>query len=240
MKIVFISDLHLSEYTFSNNQLFLSYMKDWQKNIDALYILGDFFDYWLGDDDNNVFIKEIKQSLKQFTQQKPIYFIGGNHDFAIGNRFAKETGITLLPDCSVINLDNKLVLISHGDIFCSLDVKYQRMKKILQNPITIFLLTKTPLSFRRKIKDKLKKKSGENYNLHNSQIYNVVDATIVKYALQNHTDTVIHGHTHNPGKYFATTDKVSIPRIELPDWVSKKVGGYLLYDSGKFSFKYEI
>jgi UDP-2,3-diacylglucosamine hydrolase len=137
-------------------------MKYWQNNVDALYILGDFFDYWLGDDDDNPFISTIKQSLAQFTQLKPIYFIGGNHDFAIGKKFARETKIAILNDCSTINLDNRSILISHGDVFCSLDVKYQRMKKILQNPILIYILTKTPLKFRKKIKDKLEKKSTDS------------------------------------------------------------------------------
>jgi len=240
MKAVFISDLHLHEDTPANNQIFLSYMQQWRGKIDALYILGDFFDYWLGDDDDNQFIRTIKQTLKDFSQQTPIYFIGGNHDFAIGTKFAQETGIILLKDCTTINLDDTPFLISHGDVFCSLDIGYQRLKKILQNPITVFILRKTPLSFRKKLKNSLEKKSNDCYNSKQAKIYNVVDNTIAKYASSAKVAGVIHGHTHNPGYYMLNVADITIPRIELPDWTGKKSGGYVVYDNGNFTFAYDL
>jgi UDP-2,3-diacylglucosamine hydrolase len=240
MKAIFISDLHLDENSLAKNNTLLQYLENWQGKVAALYILGDFFDYWLGDDDDNAFIRQIKLSFRKFSQTTPIYFIGGNHDFALGKKFAEQSGITILKDCSTIHLDDKPFLISHGDIFCSLDINYQRLKNILQNPITIFLLTKTPLSFRRKIKNRLEKKSNDCYNPKNSKIYNVVDRTIAKYIIDKNVTGVIHGHTHNPGYYSVKASGQLVPRIELPDWAGSNTGGYLMYDNGNFEFKYGV
>ena len=96
MKLIFISDLHLAHDTPEKNQLFYALLKNWRGKVDALYILGDFFDYWLGDDDDNQFIREIKSALCEFSQITPIYFRGGNHDFAVGKQFAQETRIAFL------------------------------------------------------------------------------------------------------------------------------------------------
>ena len=133
MRLIFISDLHLSSDTEENNQLFYELLNKWQVDIDALYILGDFFDAWLGDDDSNLFIEQMKLHLREFTKKKPIYYIRGNHDFAVGRRFERQTGVKILKDCSVIEVANNRILLTHGDVFCSLDVGYQRLKKIIQN-----------------------------------------------------------------------------------------------------------
>ena len=122
MKLAFISDLHLSEHTPKNNQIIYAQMTKWQTELDALYILGDFFDFWCGDDDDNQFIRDIKLSLQTFSRLKPIYFIWGNHDFGIGKRFAKETGITLIKDCTMLRVGKNNILLCHGDVFCTLDI----------------------------------------------------------------------------------------------------------------------
>ncbi len=231
MKIAFISDLHLSPNTFDSNQLFYSLMQRFEKELDALYILGDFFDYWIGDDDNNVFISEIKSSFKNFTKIKPLYFIRGNHDFGLGKRFAKETGITLLNDCSILNIESNRILLSHGDMFCTLDTGYLRFKKIIQNPLVMFLLRKIPLKWRYKLKDKLESKSNTAYDPLRQHIYKVVDASVVKTADKYNANIVIHGHTHDPAHYKIKLENgKELSRIEIPDWVDHKAGGYVLLD----------
>lgn len=228
MKIAFISDLHLSEHTNSNNQLFYAQMIKWQNELDALYILGDFFDFWCGDDDDNVFIREIKHSLKTFTAHKPIYFIWGNHDFAIGKRFAYETGVTLIKDCTMLNVGNHNILLSHGDVFCTLDIAYQRLKLVLQNRVLLWILRRTPLSFRYWIKNKLEHKSSETFNTKPQETYHVVDSSIAKIAEKHKANVVIHGHTHNPNYYKVITKHGIISRFEIPDWVDRPPGGYVM------------
>lgn len=235
MKTVFISDLHLSEHSKKSNAKFIQLLTKWQDEIDALYILGDFFDAWLGDDDKNEFIDEIKHELKQFSAKKPIFFIIGNHDFALGKRFARETGVTLLKDCSIITIDNQNILLSHGDIFCTLDIAYQKMRKILQNKFTLFLLRNSPLSWRRKLKQTLESKSASSFNAKPAHTYLVVDETVAAMAIKAQANVVIHGHTHVPGRYAIHANGKDILRIEIPDWTDREPGGYVLLENGEIS-----
>lgn len=228
MKLVFISDLHLSDKTIEHNKIFYKLMESWQQELDALYILGDFFDCWCGDDDDNEFIREIKNCFKSFTKHKPIYFLSGNHDFGVGKRFAKETGITLIPDMTVIKIANNTILLSHGDTFCTLDISYQRFKKVLQNPLTIFILRLLPLNLRYKIKNKLEYKSHKTFNAKPIETYHIVDATVIKYANKYSANIVIHGHTHRPNLYKINTPNGIISRFEIPDWADRKPGGYVM------------
>ncbi len=231
MKLVFISDLHLSGKTPEHNKIFLNLMTKWQNELDALYILGDFFDFWCGDDDDNQFIRTIKHSFKSFTQYKPIYFLGGNHDFGVGNKFAKETGIKLIPDMTVLKVGVNNILLSHGDTFCTLDISYQRLKLILQNRTTKFILRQVPLSWRYKIKDKLEHKSSEVFNAKPNETYHVVDDAVIKYASKHSANIVIHGHTHRPNLYQISTPNGIISRYEIPDWADHKPGGYIILDN---------
>lgn len=235
MKLAFISDLHLSPYTAQSNQIFFDLLMKWRRSLDGLYILGDFFDYYLGDDDNNDFITSVKQALMEFNTYVPTHFMVGNHDFAVGNSFAKETGVNLISDLSSIKVDGHTILLSHGDTFCTLDVKYQRLKKILRNPLLIYILRQTPLSWRYKLKEILENKSAETFNKEAASTYLVVDDTISKIANKTAANTVIHGHTHNPGLYRITSGDQVICRYEIPDWKDHYPGGYVMLENGQFS-----
>lgn len=232
MKIIFISDLHLSPETPEKNQLFYSLLGQWQGNVDVLYILGDFFDYWLGDDDSNAFITEIQQYLFNFGKTARIYFRGGNHDFALGKKFAKKCNMSLIPDLYTINLNGHITLLSHGDTFCTLDIGYQKMKRILQNPVVIFLLKLLPLSWRYKIKEQLEEKSHTTTsNGKPDYIYCVVNDSIIHYAAEKKASWVIHGHTHRPGVFPIINQQIpELVRFEIPDWQDNLPGGYLLFD----------
>lgn len=231
MKLVFISDLHLSADTFNKNQLFYNLMAKWQHEVDALYILGDLFDSWLGDDDHTTFSREMEQTFKKFSATKPIYFISGNHDFALGKDFAKQSGITILPDCSVITAGTNRILLSHGDVFCTLDKDYQMMKRILRNPVLLFILKRIPISWRYKIKEKLELESSKSFNTKPAATYHVVDDTVRKIATKHNANIVIHGHTHQPDRYVIDNLSREIIRFEIPDWADRPPGGYVLLDN---------
>ncbi|MDQ5920829.1 MAG: UDP-2,3-diacylglucosamine hydrolase [Pseudomonadota bacterium] len=237
MKLVFISDLHLSIQTPDKNEVFYSLMNKWQHELDALYILGDFFDFWCGDDDDNVFIRKIKTSFRSFTHRAPIYFIRGNHDFGLGRKFAKDTGITIIKDMSILKTPKQTILLSHGDAFCTLDIAYQRLKLILQNPIVMFILRQLPLAWRYKIKDKLEHKSGITFNAKPQETYHVVNSTIIQFAKKHGANIVIHGHTHNPGLYEIKANNCTISRFEIPDWADRAPGGYIMLDNEEFTIQ---
>ncbi len=231
MKLAFISDLHLSPDTPGNNQILFNLLKSWQHDLNGLYILGDFFDYYLGDDDNNEFTLSVKKAFNDFTKHTPIYFLVGNHDFGLGPIFARETGIQVIRDLTTLKVASNTILLSHGDTFCTLDVKYQRMKKILQNPILMYILRLTPLSWRYKLKDTLEKKSASAFNEMPQDTYHVVDSTIIKLAKQKQANIVIHGHTHKPGRYLIAADGLTtIERYEIPDWADRSGGGYIMLE----------
>lgn len=228
MKLIFISDLHLSPNTPNANQLFFQLLAKWQGQIDGLYILGDFFDYWLGDDDDNSFISAMRTHLKQFSLTTPIYFRGGNHDFAVGKKFAKQTGMQLIPDMTTLKIGNETILLSHGDTFCTLDLGYQKMKRILQNPIVMFILRKIPLKLRYKLKESLESKSHATTNSRPEHHYMVVDESILSYVERANATVVIHGHTHRPGSYLLRSKNATpIRRYEIPDWQDHQAGGYI-------------
>lgn len=233
MNYIFISDLHLDESTPNKTQYFKLFMQKIENDTDRLYILGDFFDFWCGDDDRNDFIDDVKGILLNF--KKPIFFLGGNHDFIVGKRFAKETHITLLKELSVIHTPKHNILISHGDVFCSLDLNHQKFRSLIQNPIIILMLKLLPLHIRHKIKNKLKNKSHHTYNNHPKETYLPVDETILKFCKEKNANLVINGHSHLPNFY--NIKNSDIKRIEIPDWVDRSYGGYVCYntDSGSYS-----
>lgn len=238
MKLAFISDLHLSPDTSKNNQLLFDLLSAWQGSIDGLYILGDFFDYYLGDDDHNEFTLSIKNAFREFTMHTPIYFIGGNHDFGLGHKFTNETRVKIISDLTTIKVANNTILLSHGDAFCTLDVKYQRMKKILQNQFMIFILRKTPLSWRYKLKEMLENKSAKVFNSEPDETYQVVNSTIIELANQKQANIVIHGHTHRPGRYLIAENGINIERYEIPDWADRSGGGYIMLEDENISIHY--
>lgn len=236
MKLIFISDLHLSPNTPEANQIFFQLLTQWQGQIDGLYILGDFFDYWLGDDDDNNFISATRNHLKNFSLTTPIYFRGGNHDFAVGKKFAKQSGMQLIPDMTTLKIGDNIILLSHGDTFCTLDVGYQKMKRILQNPVVMFILRRIPLRLRYKLKESLESKSHATTNSRPEHHYMVVNESILGYAEQANATIIIHGHTHRPGYYSLMSKNATlIHRYEIPDWQDHVPGGYIELNNNQVS-----
>lgn len=218
----FISDLHLSAERPDITELFKRFLAQEARYSDALYILGDLFDAWIGDDDLTPFHEEVIAALRELTNEGvPVYFIAGNRDFLIGSRFANATGITLLPESKVIDLYGVPTLIMHGDTLCTLDTSYLRFRKIIRNRLLLALLTRLPLSWRRKIAKKLRSGSKSQQPLSEQQLI-IMDATNegVEAAFKRHGVTrMIHGHTHRPAVHQHTVAGVGdAERIVLGDW----------------------
>jgi UDP-2,3-diacylglucosamine hydrolase len=227
MRRLFISDLHLSARHPKILQGLLGFLDANNGNTDALYILGDFFDAWIGDDDDNAFINEIKNHLLQFSQICPIYFIHGNRDFLIGDSFAKESGIQLLCDATTLNLEGKQALIMHGDALCTQDMEYLKFRAMVRNPVWQQHILSFPLPQRRQMAEDLRQKSQSLNAMKAEDIMDVTPAEVERVIAAHQADVLIHGHTHRPGKHQLTlASGKHAERWVLGDW-SDENGWYL-------------
>ncbi|MCL4410609.1 MAG: UDP-2,3-diacylglucosamine diphosphatase [Gammaproteobacteria bacterium] len=213
MKTLFISDLHLSADRPDITGLFVDFLRGEARSADALYILGDLVEYWIGDDDSNEFHLLIETELAAVTASGvPVYFIHGNRDFLIGERFAERTGVEILPEPSVIDLYGRRTVILHGDTLCTKDVSYQRFRKVIRHPWLLAVTTRFPLSWRRAIANKLRSSSAGNPSeaagagseekpgLTAEQLdrYDAQPEAVVQLMQETNTQLMIHGHTHRP------------------------------------------
>ncbi|MCW8327513.1 UDP-2,3-diacylglucosamine diphosphatase [Photobacterium sp. SDRW27] len=219
MTILFISDLHLSAERTDITDCFLTFMKEETKGIDALYVLGDLFEMWIGDDDDSPFHQQIKSAFKQLTDSgTPCYFIHGNRDFLVGNRFSKETGVQLLPEHTVVDIYGTPTLILHGDTLCTLDEAYQRYRKKVHNKFIQWLFFRLSLAYRQKIGNKLRSNSSATNQVKQQDVMDVTPDEVVKVMSQYQVKAMIHGHTHRPDVHSLTVDNQPARRTVLGDW----------------------
>lgn len=234
MTIHFLSDLHLGEDTPTLNAEFISRLQAWQGQIEALYLLGDIFEYWIGDDDDVPYLQPIKQALRDFSAQTPLFFMHGNRDFLVGKGFAQETGAQLLPDPSPLVYEGKSYLLSHGDSLCTDDETYQQFRQMSRSPEWQANVLAQPLAARRAMAVQARGASAEHQQM-NSAMLGDVNEKAVKALLQEHGwPTLIHGHTHRPTTHFITTPRGYSLRIVLPDWCDFAQAGYGTLDEEGF------
>lgn len=215
-KTYFIADLHLSENRPHLLALFRQFMQEQAPEAEKLYILGDLFDFWIGDDEQSDLISEVQQLIRHLTEQGvPCYFQHGNRDFLIGKKFAKACGLTLLPTYQVIDLYGTPTLLCHGDTLCVDDVKYQQYRKKVHQKWRQWLFLHLPLKVRLKIAEKIRAKSRQDKQLKSTEIMDVNAAFVQQMFAQFHVTQMIHGHTHRQKHH-------EIPphfhRIVLGDW----------------------
>ena len=215
-KTYFIADLHLSENRPHLLALFRQFMQEQAPEAEKLYILGDLFDFWIGDDEHSNLISEVQQLIRHLTEQGvPCYFQHGNRDFLIGKKFANACGLTLLPTYQVIDLYGTPTLLCHGDTLCVDDVKYQHYRKKVHQKWRQWLFLHLPLKVRLNIAEKIRAKSRQDKQLKSTEIMDVNAAFVQKMFAQFHVTQMIHGHTHRQKHH-------EIPphfhRIVLGDW----------------------
>jgi UDP-2,3-diacylglucosamine hydrolase len=215
-KTYFIADLHLSENRPHLLALFRQFMQEQAPEAEKLYILGDLFDFWIGDDEQSDLISEVQQLIRHLTEQGvPCYFQHGNRDFLIGKKFANACGLTLLPTYQVIDLYGTPTLLCHGDTLCVDDVKYQHYRKKVHQKWRQWLFLHLPLKVRLNIAEKIRAKSRQDKQLKSTEIMDVNADFVQQMFAQFHVTQMIHGHTHRQKHH-------EIPphfhRIVLGDW----------------------
>ncbi len=219
MVTYFLSDIHLDPHQQDIVQKFLFFLTHDANQADAIYILGDLFEAWLGDDERSKFVQTIKQALYQVTSQNvPIYFIRGNRDFLMGEKFAQETGMTILPEVTVINLYGKPVLLQHGDLLCTEDLQYQLFRKKMTNPLFQKKLLRLPLWLRRLIAAYARRRSKKHLRSVTDEIQDVTQDEVIRYFQQYNTPLMIHGHTHRPALHTVEIEGIIFQRLVLAAW----------------------
>ncbi len=217
--ILLISDLHLEEKRPDITRAFLRFLETRARQAEALYILGDFFEVWVGDDGMTPFQHEIASALKSLSLTGTrIYLMHGNRDFMIGKAFCREAGCTLLADPHVVNLSGERILLMHGDSLCTRDEGYMRLRRWLRNPVSLFILHNLSLAKRQKLAQKLRSSSKEETRMKASDIVDVTPDEVVRVMRRHKVATLIHGHTHRPATHALEIDGQAARRMVLGDW----------------------
>lgn len=227
MSSLFISDLHLTEERPEANERFIAFLEEKARAAEALYILGDFFEYWIGDDDlGEPFNAVIAGLLADLTRRGvKVYLMHGNRDFLIGERFCTATGVKLLDDPTVNAIQGMPTLLIHGDTLCTDDVEYQAWRRKARDPAFQADFLAKPLAERRRTILQMREKSKQVVQGKTAEIMDV-NEDAVRQALRRHgVRRLIHGHTHRPGRHAFEVDGERCERWVLPDWYGR--GGYI-------------
>ena len=222
-----ISDIHLTPSMPLTAQRFFDFCEKQAPQAESVFILGDLFEYWVGDDAfiNSPFQQEVKRALANLATKTRIYYVHGNRDFLIGSTFLKNTGMTLLSDPSVIDIANQKYVIAHGDSLCTADIGYQVFRRWVRKPWLQKLFLKLPLGLRRSIADHLRSNSYTKYqraasasSQRNRIRTNVTLQACAELLKQHSGNQLIHGHTHLPAHHHEHLGEQAWQRWVLSDW----------------------
>ncbi len=233
MTTLFISDLHLDDKCQGTTALLQKFLQTEVVRADALYILGDLFEFWLGDDVVSPCAQQVAMSLSSLADQGvPCYFMHGNRDFLVGNDYASSAGLTLLPQEHVIDLYGERVLLIHGDSLCTDDVAYQEFRSMVRNVAWQKDFLAMPPQQRLNIALQARDASAEHKGKSGTRIMDVNPAEVSKIIAKHNVLRMIHGHTHRPATHQLHVNGHKAERIVLGDWHVK--GSVLRVKPGSF------
>jgi len=216
---LFISDLHLDPERPLITDLFLDFLANRAVRSGALYILGDLFEAWVGDDDTSPMNRAVCQGLKACTTAGTAVFVmHGNRDFLLGSGFAERSACTLLDDPARIELYGKPTLLMHGDLLCTDDTEYQAFRKVVRDPAWQQALLAKSLDERRRMAQEMRASSREQTGGKPESIMDVNSDTVVRLMTEHHVQQLIHGHTHRPAIHDLEVAAHAAQRMVLGDW----------------------
>jgi UDP-2,3-diacylglucosamine hydrolase len=233
MASLFISDLHLEPGRADISGQFLAFMAGDAREADALYVLGDLFEMWLGDDDPTPFSAELKSAIRGVVDSGvPVSVMHGNRDFMLGDRFCADTGATLMDEYTVTEMYGRRVLIMHGDLLCTDDVDYQRFRRMVRDPKWQKAMMLMPFPIRVQAARKMRRQTKAAAQRKASEIMDVNQQTVEATMREHGVDLLLHGHTHRPAVHEFTLDGRPAARIVLGDWFDQ--GSVLRWDEHGF------
>ena len=223
---LFISDLHLGAEHPHSTQLFLRFMRHTAPQAEALYILGDLFEAWAGDDDlDDPFHKRIINALHKLSSGGTrIYLMHGNRDLLMGKELERACGATLLPDPTLIDLYGTPTLLTHGDQLCTDDHAYQAYRKQVHDPAWQRQFLAQPLATRKAFIAQLRARSQDEKQGKSNEIMDVNSETVINFLREHHYPNLIHGHTHRLGHHVLHVDGYTCERWVLGDWDNRANG----------------
>ncbi len=222
MSTLFIADLHLSGERPHIIRLFRDFLRKEARQADALYILGDLFEAWLGDDAVPPDMVDVLHDINHLTKNGvPVYVMVGNRDFLLGTKFENMTGCMLLPDPSIVNLYGTDTLLMHGDTLCTDDIDYQAIRKQIRSPQWRQAILAKSIEERVKIAREARAESRARTREKSNDIMDV-NTQAVENAFRTHdVNRLIHGHTHRPAVHESIINDKAVTRIVLGDWYNK-------------------
>ena len=227
---LFISDLHLAPERPEMIRLFEKFIDDVAVQADVLYILGDFLEYWIGDDDRAVGLQPVFSALERLHHSgTKVRFMHGNRDFLIGKKLARKHHFEIIDDPHVETMDHQRVLLMHGDLLCTDDVAYQNFRHKVRNRWYQRLFLLLPLSLRERVALSLRKTSEKATADKSEEIMDVNQQAVAEAMRESDVSLLIHGHTHRPGIHEFELDGKQVKRIVLGDWYHD--GNYLRTDA---------
>lgn len=217
--ILLISDLHLDPERPAITQAFFQFLDTTAQGAEALYILGDLFEAWLGDDDDTPVYIETTQRLRRYADQgHKLYFMHGNRDFLVGTTFAEASGATLLEDPTVIQYHNCDYLLMHGDSLCTKDHDYMQFRTMVRSPQWQQDILSQPLEQRRAYAHTVRQQSQSMTSLKAEDILDVTPEEVIKAMSDYQVNHFIHGHTHRPNVHPLLINNKAAKRFVLGDW----------------------
>ena len=218
-RILFVSDLHLDAEAPLAIDLFISFLRTEARDCAALYILGDLFETWIGDDDDDPARGRIRAALAELTAGGvPCFIMHGNRDFLMGEEFMATSGCRLLPDPTVLERAGQRFVLTHGDTLCTGDRTYRRFRGVARSGIAQYCWRALPLAARRRLAAFIRRRS-RIYTQHQPQsIMDVTPAAVAALLRSTRGDVLIHGHTHRPDVHHLHVEGRDCTRIVLGDW----------------------
>jgi UDP-2,3-diacylglucosamine hydrolase len=219
---LFISDLHLDAARPDCMHAFLNFLQLHALNAESLYILGDFFEAWVGDDEDSALANTVRAALRKVSAAGVrVYFMRGNRDFLVGSRFAGDCGLSLLPDHAVISLYGEPVLLMHGDLLCTDDTAYQQFRQQVRSAAWQTQFLSQPLAARKAFAEQARaasKQHQQNQMAVSESIMDVNAQAVIDTMALYGVRKLIHGHTHRPAVHSLSVKNQAANRIVLGDW----------------------
>ena len=220
MTALLLSDLHLPAQPSALREAFTGFLEGPARKAQQVYILGDLFEYWIGDDAGlQVYAREISRLAALSASGVEVFFMAGNRDFLVNGGFAEVSGAKILPDPSVVTLAGRPTLLSHGDLFCTDDLAYQRWRRVSRNRAIQALFGLLPRALRERIAGGLRQQSNSGKAAKSADIMDVNAAAVAAAFARHKVQRIIHGHTHRPADH----RDAGLERIVLADWTPRRM-----------------